>query len=51
MSEEIKKSVERIREALNKLPPEAAEKVAENAAMRAEAVADYLESVGQRQPA
>lgn len=51
MSEEIKKSVERIREALNKLPPEAAEAVAENAAMRAEAVADYLESVGQRQPA
>lgn len=51
MSEATKKSVERIREALNKLPPEAAEAVAENAAMRAEAVADYLESVGRREPA
>jgi hypothetical protein len=51
MSEEVKKSVERMHEALSKMPPEAAEKVAENAAMRAEAVADYLESVGQRQPA
>lgn len=51
MSEEIKKSVERIREALNKLPPVAAEKVAENAAMRAEAVADYLDSVSRKETA
>ena len=48
MSEEVKKSVQRIREALEKLPPDAAEAVAENAAMRAEAVADYLDAVGRK---
>ena len=47
MPEEIISSVTRMTEALMRLPREDAEKLAENAAIRAEAVADYAEQIGR----
>ncbi len=47
MSEEIRKSVERMKAVLEAMPPEAAEAVAKDAAKQAEIIANYLESIGQ----
>jgi septal ring factor EnvC (AmiA/AmiB activator) len=46
MSENLEKSMNRLSEALKRLPRESAEKVAAEAAARAEAVADYAEMIG-----
>lgn len=47
MPEEVIAGINRIQEALMRLPREDAEKLAENAAIRAEAVADYAEQIGR----
>lgn len=43
MPENVAKSINAMQEALKKIPREAAEKLAADAANRAEAVADYVE--------
>lgn len=43
MPEDVAKSINAMQEALKKIPREAAEKLAAEAANRAEAVADYVE--------
>lgn len=47
MPEEIVSGMNRMQEALKRLPREDAEKLMENAAIRAEAVADYAEQIGR----
>lgn len=50
MPEKVEKSIEALKEALKKIPPEAAEKLAAEAANRAEAVADYVEMANSVKP-
>lgn len=47
MSEEMISGMHRMQEALKRIPREDAEKLMENAAIRAEAVADYVEQIGR----
>lgn len=47
MSEEIIASINRMHEALNRIPAAEAERIAADAAARAEAVADYAEHIGR----
>lgn len=47
MPEKIAESVSRIQEALKKIPREDAEAVANDAAIRAETIADYAEMIGR----
>lgn len=47
MSEDVKKSMERMKAVLDKLPQEAAEAVALEAAKQAEVIANYLEATGR----
>ena len=47
MSEEIIASINRMHEALNRIPAAEAERIAADAATRAEAMADYVERIGK----
>ena len=47
MPEEVISGMNRMQEALKRLPREDAERLMENAAIRAEAVADYAEQIGR----
>lgn len=47
MPDKIAESVSRIQEALKKMPREDAEAVANDAAIRAETIADYAEMIGR----
>lgn len=48
MSEEVVSSIQRFGDALKRMNREDAERLAEAAAIRAEAVADYAEQIGRR---
>jgi hypothetical protein len=48
MSEEVVSSMQRLGDALKRMTKEDAEKLAEAAAIRAEAVADYAEQIGRK---
>lgn len=50
MPEKVEKSIEAMQAALKKIPPEAAAKLAAEAANRAEAVADYVEMANVGKP-
>lgn len=47
MSENVISSINRMEEALGRIPREDAERLAEAAAVRAEAVAEYAEQIGR----
>ena len=47
MSENVISSINRMEEALGRIPREDAERLAEAAAVRAEAVAEYVEQIGR----
>ena len=49
MSEEVISSINRIQEALKRIPREDAETIAADAAIRAEAVADYVERTAKQE--
>ena len=48
MPEEVMASIHRFGDALKRLNKEDAERLAESAAIRAEAVADYAEQIGRK---